>query len=139
MSEQRSGLSHQYPTVRQYMTPAPYTVSRDQSVTVAHRLMREHGIGHLPVLDGGDVVGILSERDILLCESFPGVNPTDLRVEEAMVPGPFVVTPAAPLSDVVATLLDRGIGSAIVMEGDKVAGMFTTVDALRALADLLAR
>ena len=121
------------------MTPSPHTIARNQSVSVAHRLMRDHGIRHLPVLDGNQVVGILSERDILLCESFPGVNPTDLRVEEAMAPGPYTVTPEAPLAEVVATLLDRGIGSAIVLEGDKVTGVFTTVDALRALGDLLAR
>ena len=121
------------------MTPSPHIIARNQSVSVAHRLMKDHDIRHLPVLDGQDVVGILAERDILLVESFPGVNPTDLRVEEAMVPGPYTVTPEAPLADVVATLLERGIDSAIVLEGDQVVGVFTTVDALRALGDLLAR
>ena len=132
---------HQYPTVRQYMTPSPHTIVRNQSVSVAHRLMREQDIRHLPVLEVANhqVVGILSERDILLVESFPGVNPTDLRVEEAMIPNPYSVTPEAPLAEVVATLLERGIGSAIVVEGDKVSGVFTTVDALRALSDLLSR
>jgi acetoin utilization protein AcuB len=130
---------HQYPTVRQYMTPSPCTVPRDQAVTVAHRLMREHGIRHLPVMDGEAVVGVLSERDILLVESLPGVNPTDMRVEEAMAPDPYEVTPDAPLAEVVATLLQRRIGSAIIVDDGRVAGVFTTVDALRALAELLAK
>jgi acetoin utilization protein AcuB len=130
---------HQYPTVRQYMTPSPCTVARNEAVTIAHRMMREHGIRHLPVMDGVAVVGILSERDILLCESLPGVNPTDMRVEEAMAPDPYEVTPDAPLAEVVATLLERRIGSAIVVDDDRVAGVFTTVDALRALAELLAK
>jgi acetoin utilization protein AcuB len=132
------GPSHQYPTVRQYMTPSPHTVARNQAVSVAHQLMRAEGIGHLPVLDGVKVVGILAERDILLVESLPGVNPTDLVVEEAMVPAPYAVTPEASLSEVVATMLERRIGSAIVTEGQRVVGVFTTVDALRALGDLLA-
>jgi acetoin utilization protein AcuB len=119
------------------MAPTPHTVARNQAVSVAHQLMRAEGIGHLPVLDGDQVVGILAERDILLVESFPGVNPTDLRVEEAMVPAPYVVTPGASLSEVVATMLERRIGSAIVMERERVVGVFTTHDALRALGDLL--
>jgi acetoin utilization protein AcuB len=131
--------AHQYPTVRQYMTGGPSTVPRDQSVSVAHRIMREAGIAHLPVMDGPAVVGILTERDVLLMESLPGVNPTDLRVEEAMVPDPYEVTPEAPLAEVVATLLDRRIGSAIVIDEGRVVGVFTMVDALRALSDLLKR
>jgi len=131
--------AHQYPTVRQYMTPAPSTIARNESVSVAHRIMREANIGHLPVMDGAAVIGILAERDVLLVESLPGVNPTDMRVEEAMVPHPYEVTPEAALAEVVATLLDRRIGSAIVVDEGEVVGVFTTVDALRALADLLQR
>jgi acetoin utilization protein AcuB len=127
----------QYPTVRQYMTPSPWTIARNQSISVAQRLMRDRGIRHLPVLDGPRVAGIISERDILLVESCPGVNPTDLRVEEAMAPNPYEVSPDAPLAEVVTTLLERRIGSAIVLEEDRVTGVFTTADALRALADLL--
>jgi acetoin utilization protein AcuB len=121
------------------MTPAPSTVPRNESVSVAHRLMREAGIRHLPVLDGTAVIGVLTERDVLLIESLPGVNPTDMRVEEAMVPEPYEVTPEAALAEVVATLLDRRIGSAIVVDEGRVVGVFTTVDALRALSDLLQR
>jgi acetoin utilization protein AcuB len=121
------------------MTPSPWTIARNQPVSIAQRLMRQQNIRHLPVLDDERVVGILSERDILLVESLPGVNPTDLRVEEAMAPGPYEVTPDAPLSEVVSTLLERRIGSAIVVDEGRVTGVFTTVDALRALADLLAK
>src|SRR5215213_2118786 len=102
------------------MTPAPSTVARNQSLSVAHRLMREQGVHHLPVMDGPAVVGILTERDVLLVESLPGVNPTDLRVEEAMAPGPYEVSPEAPLAEVVETMLQRRIGSAIVMDEGQV-------------------
>ncbi|HXU81109.1 MAG TPA: CBS domain-containing protein, partial [Polyangia bacterium] len=128
----------QYPTVRQYMTPSPCTVARNQPLSIAQRLMHERNIHHLPVLDGDQVVGILSQRDILLVESFPGVNPTDLRVKEAMSPAPYQATADAPLAEVVATLLERRIGSAIIVEDERAIGVFTTNDALRALADLLA-
>jgi acetoin utilization protein AcuB len=137
VDQQPALLSHQYPTVRQYMTPSPWTVDRNQPLSAARRLMHEHGVRHLPVLEGQRVLGVLSERDLLLCESLAGVNPTDVRVEEAMAPDPYAVTPDAALADVVDTLIQRRIDSAIVLEEGRVVGVFTTVDALRALADLL--
>jgi len=130
--------AHQYPTVRQYMTPAPCTIARNQPLTIAHRTMREHGIGHLPVIDGGVVIGVLSERDVLLVESLPGANPTDVRVEEAMARDPYLVTPDTPVAEVAAALMERRISSAIAIEGDRPVGVFTAVDALHVLTDLLA-
>jgi acetoin utilization protein AcuB len=137
MSPDAAVPAHQYPTVRQYMTPAPCTIARNQSLSVAHRTMRERGIGHLPVLDGEIVVGVLSERDVLLLESLPGANPTDLRVEEAMAPDPYFVTPDTPVAEVARALRERMIGSAIALEGVRPVGVFTTSDALHVLADLL--
>jgi acetoin utilization protein AcuB len=130
--------AHQYPTVRQYMTPSPCTIMRNQPLTIAQRTMREHGIRHLPVLDGSAVIGVLSEHDVLLVQSLPGTNPTDVRVEEAMVPDPYFVTPDTPVADVAFTFMERKIGSAIVMEAERAVGVFTTIDALRVLTDLLA-
>jgi acetoin utilization protein AcuB len=130
--------THQYPTVRQYMTPSPCTVPRNQSLSIAQRIMREHGIRHLPVLDGEAVIGVLSEHDALLVESLPGSNPTDVRVEEAMASDPYCVTPDTPIAEVALVLRERRIGSAIVIEEERVVGVFTTMDALRALTELLA-
>lgn len=130
---------HQYPIVREHMTPGPHTIARNQSLSAAHRLMRDHQVRHLPVLDGGSIVGVVSQRDLLLIESLPGVNPTDVRVEEAMVEDVFAVAPDAPIGEVIETMIDRKLGSAIVTEGERVIGVFTTVDALRALHQLLER
>jgi acetoin utilization protein AcuB len=129
---------HQFPTVRAYMSPTPHTIGRAQPLTVALRMMREHGIRHLPVLDGGRLVGLLSERDVFLVESLPGTNPTDVRAEEAMVQGLLTTTPDAPLAEVVEAMVERKVGSAVVLEGELAVGVLTTIDALRALLDQLA-
>jgi acetoin utilization protein AcuB len=129
--------AHQYPTVRQDMTPAPVTIGRNRSLATAREVMLGHQVRHLPVLDGGRIAGLLSERDLLLVESLPGVNPTNVLVEEAMVPAPYTVGPDAPVAEVVETMMNAKIGSAVVTEGDQVAGVFTSIDALRALSDLL--
>ena len=52
------------PPVSAFMTPGPHTIGRDQTLAVAHRLVREHGIRHLPVLHGGKQVGDQSQRDL---------------------------------------------------------------------------
>ena len=121
------------------MTDSPHTVGPTRSPAVARRMMLDQGIRHLPVLDGGKIVGLLSERDLLLVESLPGVNPTDVRVEEAMVQNVFTVEPETPVGEVVETMIERKLGSALVTEGERVIGVFTTIDALRALHELLER
>ena len=131
--------THQYPEIRAYMTAAPYTVGPATSLSKAVKTMREHQVRHLPVVDRDQVVGVLSQRDILIMESLPGVNPTEVRVEEAMVRDVFTAGPQTPVGEVVETMVDRKLGSTIVAEDGRVLGVFTTTDALRALHDLLER
>ena len=128
---------HQYPVVRQYMTPAPLTIGPMQSLASARQLMLEQGVRHLPVLDGGRLAGLLSERDLLLVESMPTVHPASVKVEEAMAQDVFAVGPDEPVADVAGTMVDRKIGSAVVIDDQRVIGVFTTVDALQALRELL--
>jgi len=131
----------QYPTVKEFMTPSPLTIAPTQSLAEAHKVMREHQVRHLPVLDGGHVVGMVSQRDLFLVESLPGATPNEVQVEEAMVEDLFTVAPDAPIGEVVEQMIEKKLGSAIVREadGDKVLGVFTTIDALRALHHLLER
>jgi acetoin utilization protein AcuB len=123
--------------VRSYMTAAPRTVGPRQTLADAHALMRAHRIHHVPVVQNGKVVGIVTQRDLLLIESLPDVNPSEVPVEDAMTRDLFIVTPRTPLAVVASEMADRRLGSAIVMDEDVVAGMFTATDACRALALLI--
>ena len=127
----------QYPVVREHMTPSPHTIARTRPMSAARHIMREHDVRHLPVLDGGRIVGIVSQRDLLLIESIPGINPTNVSVEEAMVQDVFTASPDTPIGEVIETMIERKLGSAIITEGEKVVGVFTTIDALQALHQLL--
>jgi acetoin utilization protein AcuB len=119
------------------MTASPHTIARGQSLATARRMMLDHGVRHLPVLDGGSIVGMLTEHDVLLVESMPGVNPTEVRVEEAMVESVYTEAPSAPVAEAVEEMIERKLGSAVVMENERVVGVFTTIDALRALHEIL--
>lgn len=99
--------------------------------------MRELQIRHLPVLDGGRLVGMLSERDVALVEALGGVDPTAVTVAEAMSTVTYSVRPDAPLDEVVNEMASKKYGSAVVEQNGKIVGILTTVDVCRALAELL--
>jgi acetoin utilization protein AcuB len=117
------------------MTKVPYTIGVEQSLRAARKLMTEHRIRHLPVLHGGEFVGVLSERELEAFETLPGSS--QLNVEEVMVPDAYVTSSDTPLDVVAEEMARRRLGSAIVLADDELAGVFTTVDAMRALSDAL--
>lgn len=125
------------PTIQKYMTYVPKTIGFDQTLAHAEDVMRKLHVRHLPVLDGGKLVGLLSDRDIKLVCGFKDVDPQTMKVEEAYTPEPFVIQASAPLDEVVEIMAEKKYGSALVMDNNKLVGIFTDVDALRALSDLL--
>ena len=125
------------PTIRKYMTTSPHSIGRAQTLAVAHQVMRDHGFRHLPVLEGGKLVGVLTQRDLTLVEALRDVDPTKVTVEEAMTTDVYAVSPDAPLDEVASEMAEHKYGCTIVMQNAQVVGVFTTVDACRALHDLL--
>src|SRR5262249_48779585 len=124
-------------TIERFMTRAPHTIGYQQKLVAAHQLMSEHGIRHLPVLESGRLVGLLAQGDLHLTEPLGGVDPAEVEVSEAMTPTPFTVRPRSSLRKVAAEMATHKYGSAVVMEKNRVVGVFTTIDALRALCTLL--
>ena len=123
--------------IEHFMTRTPLTIGRDQTLASAHRLMREHHLRHLPVLHGGALVGVVSQRDLYLVESLTDIDLEAVPVSEAMTMEVEVVDPRTPLRDVIATMAEKRIGSTVVAQGKKIVGIFTVTDALRTLALLL--
>jgi acetoin utilization protein AcuB len=130
-------MSKPIPTIQKFMTTSPHSIGIEQTLSKAHSMMREHAIRHLPVLHGGKLLGMLTERDLRLVESLAGVDPAKVTVEEAMSTSVYSVSPESPLDEVVSTMGEHKYGSAVVMQNEKVVGIFTTVDVCRALAELL--
>lgn len=125
------------PSVSETMTPSPLTIGQDQSMSVAHDMMRSHKVRHLPVLQGGRIVGIVSDGDLHLIETLDEVDPDDVTVEEAMTADPYCIAPETPLDEVVQTMADNKYGCAVVAKGSKVLGILTTTDVCRAFAAVL--
>jgi len=130
-------MSKSIPQIKKYMTTDVQTIGDDQPMSAAHRMMRDQRIRHLPVLHQGKVVGIVTDRDLRLVETLSDVDPNKVAVSEAMTPDPYVVSPDAALDEVVATMAAKKYGSAVISDHGHVVGIFTTVDACSAFADLL--
>ncbi len=120
------------------MTRGAQTIGHQEPLAAAHRIMNEYAIRHLPVLENGSLVGIVSQRDLHFIETLRDVDPDLVKVCEAMSPEVYTTTARTSLRRVAAEMAARKLGSAVVVDADhRVEGIFTTSDALRALAEIL--
>lgn len=125
------------PTIQKYMSTSPHTIGAEQSLQKAHDMMHEHTIRHLPVMQGNQLVGIVSDRDVQLILAIDGADANKVTVEDAMTQDVLTVDPDSSLDEVAALMVERKAGSVVVTQNRKVVGIFTTVDGMRALSDLL--
>lgn len=125
------------PHIKKYMTTDVQTIGDEQPMSIAHKLMREKHIRHLPVLRQGKLIGVVSDRDLRLIETLQDVDPTRVSVSEAMTSDVYTVSPDAGIDEVVGAMAASKHGSAVVVDHGHVVGIFTTVDACNAFADLL--
>jgi acetoin utilization protein AcuB len=125
------------PKIQKVMTTCPHSIGFDISISKAKDMMREFGIRHLPVQNGAKLVGVVTDRDVKLASTFKGA--VDLKSEDIMTPDPYVISPNAELSEVVSEMAEHKYGCAIIVDNNKVVGIFTATDALRVLSDTLAQ
>ena len=128
--------------VRQYMSALPETIEEELMLSDAKDRMFALGVHHLPVVRDGKLVGILSHRDIALAEALATVSFASIPVASAMTSMPFTCGPNAHVEAVAREMADHYYGSAVVVDPEhptQVVGVFTTTDALRALADIVDR
>ena len=124
-------------TILPYFTVGTHAVEAHQPVSTALEVMQEHDLRHLPVLKNGVVVGEVSDRDLRVWQLQKEFK-FETAIAHVMVEAPYIVDPGAPLAEVASEMAARKIGCAIVVSGGRLSGMFTSTDALRALARLAA-
>jgi CBS domain-containing protein len=102
-------------------------------------MMRQYNIRHLPVQDAGKLVGIVTHRDVQFALGWEGKAEKELQVKDVYTPEPFIISPNAKLTDALVRMEKDQLGCALVVEKGKLAGIFTTTDACRVLAEFLVR
>ncbi|MFA7585628.1 MAG: CBS domain-containing protein [Novosphingobium sp.] len=123
--------------VEEYTTPNPVTAGEDMLIDDLRRLMEEHGIRHLPIVRGGTVVGVISDRDARLVAGLDFEKKLQVRAADIMASDPLTVSAATPLDEVAYAMSEQKIGSVIVNdENGQFLGIFTVTDALNALIEI---
>jgi CBS domain-containing protein len=127
------------PNAGSVMTPFPYFVNTDDEIAEVERLMKEHDIHHIPVQQEGQVVGIVSARDLyqLLDRFLPEAERARLRARDIMADDPYFASFDTPLNEVAVEMARRHTGSAIILHHEKLAGIVSATDICRILADIL--
>jgi len=127
------------PQMVSVMTPFPYHIDASAPLANARALMEEHGIRHLPVFEDGDIVGVVSERDIERAHipGHPLREETELVVGDLCTHRPYFVDVADPLHIVLDAMAEKRLGSVLVLKEGELAGLFTAVDACHLLSQIL--
>ncbi|MGE0549226.1 MAG: CBS domain-containing protein [Kofleriaceae bacterium] len=127
------------PSVKRYMTIEPYSIAYKDSLSRAKQLMCEHLIRHLPVVDDqGQLVGIISDRDVDVIAAIPEVDLVRVEVARVMA-APLYVWTDTPIDEVSTLMAESKRDCVVVRGGHGMVGIFTATDALDALADLARR
>ncbi len=131
--------AHTVPTIKSMMTPFPHSIDVDTPLLKAQEMMDTEGIRHLPVREKGELVGILSDRDINLALSIgmEHLKSEEITVRAAYSPNPYCVDVDTSIVKVLGQMVERHIGSALVLKKEKLVGIFTTTDACRKFKEFL--
>lgn len=131
--------------VGRWMSADVVTIGPTATVHEALELMTDHRIRHLPVIEDGEVVGLLSNRDAVRCalQSSPrkGWQPArETRVRDVMTTGRLhSVTPLALVLDAAELMAREKVSALPVVQGKKLVGIVTSEDLLWALLEELGR
>jgi CBS domain-containing protein len=125
-------------TVRQLLeakSPSTHTIAPDAPVLDALRLMAEHGIGAVLVMEGRRLVGILSERDYARKVVLHGRSSADTPVRDIMSVDVTTATLLDTSDKCMQWMTDRRIRHLPVMDGDDVVGIVSIGDLVKAVIE----
>jgi CBS domain-containing protein len=126
-------------TVYDVMTPNVITISPNQTIEAAARIMTNHGISSVIVYDDKKPVGILTEKDILTRIVAVGHNPRKVSVAEIMTPEIVTCTPDTPIEEACRIMQLKKIKKLAVIENDSMTGIISLTDIANRQPELIER
>lgn len=132
-------------TVREIMMGSPVTLAPDDTVALANDIISLGRIRHIPILESGRLVGLITERDLMgaasmhifglkrrsktaLLKRFP--------IKDVMKKRVISVEPDTPIRDAARLMAEKKIGCVPVVSGAVLVGLMTTTDVLRYVESL---
>lgn len=118
--------------VEQVMSTDLFTVAPDEPIDLVASVMNWRHVRHVPVEDGGKLVGLISHRDLLRTVAAPAVGCPELArtARSVMTPDPLTATPTTPTLAAMEAMQQHGVGALPVVSADRLVGIVTASDFL---------
>jgi CBS domain-containing protein len=129
--------------VRELMSTDVLTVGRNDQLTIADDIMKMKRLRHLPVVEEGRLVGIVTQRDLFHAALSTALNFGEkaqkgflktVVVKEVMTDEVLTIDPGADVKEAARLLIEHKIGCLPVVENGKLVGLVTETDLLRIVA-----
>jgi len=120
--------------VRHAMTDAPTTARPDLNAADAAGMMRSHDVGVIPIAENGSLLGLVTDRDLVVRVLAERKDPTTVTLRDVMTSSPVTVTPDMELTDARSLMAEHRIRRLPVMKGDELVGIISLGDVAMALA-----
>jgi len=114
--------------VRHAMTESPQTIRPDMNAMDAAGLMKSENVGVLPVVEGDEVVGLITDRDLVIRGLAERKNPPEVRVGDLATKAAVTVSPDTRLSEARELMEKHKVRRLPVVKGDKLVGILSLGD-----------
>ena len=115
-------------SVADVMTPGVESTTSSEALRDAARTMREGDFGSMPVVDDGRLVGVLTDRDIVVRAVAEGLDPAVARVGEVASRDPVTVSPGEDLDEAIELMSRHRVRRLPVVEGGRLVGVVSQAD-----------
>jgi len=117
--------------IREVMTPGPETIQADQPVAQAAKLMKEADAGMIPVMENGNLLGTITDRDIALRVVAEGKDPQSTMVREIASTDVVTIEPDRDLAEALQLMAKHQVRRLPVVESGRLVGVVAQADVAR--------
>jgi CBS domain-containing protein len=117
--------------IRDVMTPGPETIQADQPVAQAAKLMKDADAGMIPVMENGNLLGTITDRDIALRVVAEGKDPQSTMVREIASTDVVTIEPDRDLAEALQLMAKHQVRRLPVVESGRLVGVVAQADVAR--------
>jgi len=118
-------------TVREAMTSLPRSIERSEGVVEAAQTMASEDVGSLPVVEGGELVGMITDRDLVIHVVAKALDPRSVTVSEVATRNPVVASPEEPLDEALQRMAQEQVRRLPVVDDGRLVGILAQADVAR--------
>ena len=114
--------------VRDIMTETPETVSPGTFIGDVALMMRDLDVGIIPVVKNGELMGVITDRDITIRVTASGLNPFEVTVQDFISPNTVTISPDDDIAEARKLMAENQIRRLMVTDGSKLVGILSIGD-----------